>query len=169
MSVHKEIGDEIIGATVNLSNTIYIRVNKIGNETVLSKIITLVENAQSSRAPIQNLADIIASRFVPIVIFISFIVFIGWYIGFETGHIKQEGNAFTQGKHSSLYYSFLFGISVLVISCPCALGLATPTAVMVATGKAAELGVLFKGGEPLEIVGKTNCILFDKTGTLTQG
>eukprot|EP01084_Bolivina_argentea_P202157 345464_1 len=130
MSVHKEIGDEIIGATVNLSNTIYIRVNKIGNETVLSKIITLVENAQSSRAPIQNLADIIASRFVPIVIFISFIVFIGWYIGFETGHIKQEGNAFTQGKHSSLYIHFYLA-SELVISCPCTLGLATATAVMV--------------------------------------
>ncbi len=135
MSVHKEMNDEIIGATVNLSNTIYIRVNKIGNETVLSKIITLVENAQSSRAPIQNLADIIASKFVPIVICISFIVFIGWYIGFETNSILIHNTQFIS-KHSNLYHSFLFGISVLVISCPCALGLATPTAVMVATGKA---------------------------------
>jgi len=173
MAVHKEVGDEVIGATVNLSNTIYIRVNKVGNETVLSKIITLVENAQASRAPIQNLADVIASKFVPIVIAISVLVFIVWFTGFETGWIEVD-NLFglqrsEHGKHSSLYYSFLFSISVLVISCPCALGLATPTAVMVATGKAAELGILFKGGEPLEISGQTNCIVFDKTGTLTQG
>eukprot|EP01083_Nonionella_stella_P063993 166388_1 len=173
MAVHREIGDQVIGATVNLSNTIYIRVNKIGNETVLSKIITLVENAQSSRAPIQKLADRIAGKFVPIVIAISVMVFVGWYIGFETGAIHVDRlfglNSSQHGTHSSLYYSFLFAISVLVISCPCALGLATPTAVMVATGKAAELGILFKGGEPLEIAGQTNCIVFDKTGTLTQG
>eukprot|EP01083_Nonionella_stella_P209625 759710_1 len=173
MAVHKSVNDEVIGATVNLSNTIYIRVNKIGAETVLSKIITLVENAQSSRAPIQNLADRIAAKFVPIVIAISVCVFIGWYIGFETGAIHVDRlfglNSSQHGAHSSLYYSFLFAISVLVISCPCALGLATPTAVMVATGKAAELGILFKGGEPLEIAAQTNAVVFDKTGTLTQG
>ena len=167
--VHKEVGDEVIGATVNLSNTIYIKVNKIGNETVLSKIITLVENAQASRAPIQNLADVIASRFVPIVIAISILVFIVWFVGFDTGLIRVDSlfglQTSEHGTHSTLYYSFLFAISVLVISCPCALGLATPTAVMVATGKAAELGILFKGGEPLEIAGQTNCIIFDKTGT----
>ena len=173
MAVHKEVGDEVIGATVNESNTLYIEVNKVGNETVLSKIITLVENAQASRAPIQNLADVIASRFVPTVIGISIIVFIVWFVGFDTGLIKVDSlfglTAGEHGSHSQVYYSFLFAISVLVISCPCALGLATPTAVMVATGKAAELGMLFKGGEPLEISGQTNCIVFDKTGTLTQG
>merc|ERR1719216_201186 len=173
MAVHKKVGDEVIGATVNESNTIYIEVNKVGNETVLSKIITLVENAQASRAPIQNLADTIASRFVPTVIVISLIVFIVWLVGFQMGWIKVDSlfglNTGEHGHHSEVYYAFLFAISVLVISCPCALGLATPTAVMVATGKAAELGMLFKGGEPLEMAGRTNCIVFDKTGTLTQG
>jgi len=173
MAVHKQAGDQVIGATVNLSNTLYIRVNKIGSETVLSKIITLVENAQASRAPIQNLADVIASRFVPTVIVIAVLVFIGWFVAFQTKLIEIDTlfgmHGAEHGVHSSLYYSFLFSISVLVISCPCALGLATPTAVMVATGKAAELGILFKGGEPLEMSGQTDCIIFDKTGTLTQG
>merc|ERR1719361_2588702 len=171
--VLKTVGCDVIGATVNESNTIYIEVNKEGEETVLSKIITLVENAQASRAPIQNLADTIASRFVPTVIGISIIVFIVWFVGFDTGLIKVDSlfglTTGEHGHHSQVYYSFLFAISVLVISCPCALGLATPTAVMVATGKAAELGMLFKGGEPLEMAGRTNCIVFDKTGTLTQG
>jgi len=140
----------------------------------LSQIITLVENAQSSRAPIQNLADVIASKFVPIVIGISFLVFIAWFSAFESGLVDLSSMAMLNehskdNRHSSLYYSFLFGISVLVISCPCALGLATPTAVMVATGKAAEFGILFKGGEPLEVAGKTKICIFDKTGTLTQG
>jgi len=172
-AVQKAVGDEVIGATVNETNTIYVEVNKVGSETVLSKIITLVENAQASRAPIQNLADVIASRFVPTVIAISVVVFVTWFALFYSGAVRVDSlfglNSAEHGSHSQTYYSFLFAISVLVISCPCALGLATPTAVMVATGKAAELGMLFKGGEPLEMAGRTNCIVFDKTGTLTQG
>ena len=169
--VKKCFGDMVIGATVNLNNTLYVKVTKVGNDTVLSKIITLVENAQASRAPIQKQADSIASKFVPIVIFLSLMVTIGWYIAFTLDIVDvTELNIVKNFKaHSYVYYSLSFGISVLVISCPCALGLATPTAVMVATGKAAELGILFKGGEPLELAGKTNILIWDKTGTLTEG
>ena len=175
--VKKSVDDQVIGATVNLTNTVYIRVNKTGSETVLSKIITLVENAQSSRAPVQQLADAISRKFVPFVILISLMVVVCWYVAFTMGWVDSKnlfetGNTLNdhhRGNHGSVFYSLMFGISVLVISCPCALGLATPTAVMVGTGKAAELGILFKGGEPLEQAGQTTCIIFDKTGTLTEG
>ncbi|ETO29629.1 hypothetical protein RFI_07491, partial [Reticulomyxa filosa] len=188
LAVKKTVGDEVIGATVNVSTTLYFRVTKTGSETMLSKIIQLVESAQTTKAPVQKLADNIATKFVPAVIFASTTVLILWIMLFyyNVVHTQQlmgvmgdsQSNNESQSHsmssssftiHSKVFYSVMFSISVLVISCPCALGLATPTAVMVGTGKAAEFGVLFKSGEPLERAGQVTCIVFDKTGTLTQG
>ncbi|ETO11246.1 hypothetical protein RFI_26130 [Reticulomyxa filosa] len=197
LPVYKSVGDQVIGATINLSNTLYMQVQKTGGDTMLSKIIELVENAQTSKAPVQKLADNIATKFVPAVIAMSTFVLILWTLLLhynivhtqqlmgamgETQHSRASGNSAMPSVqnshhsssslfsiHSKLFYSVMFSISVLVISCPCALGLATPTAVMVGTGKAAELGVLFKGGEPLERAGQITCMVFDKTGTLTEG
>jgi Cu+-exporting ATPase len=150
--VEKKIGDPVICGSINKTGSLKFKATKIGNDTTLSKIIQLVEEAQSSKAPIAQIADQISRFFVPIVMSISLLSFIVWTI---------------------LGYDFSFAlsiaISVLVISCPCALGLATPTAIMVGTGKGAEKGILFKNGPALEILGKSNIIVFDKTGTLTIG
>jgi len=163
MPVPKKAGTEVIGGTINLENTLDVKVSKVGSDTVLAKIVKLVEDAQSSRAPVQAVADRIAQYFVPIVFLLSFITFISWFVCITLG--------FTEAVHNESHFvtAFMFSISVMVISCPCALGLATPTAVMVATGRAAELNILFKGGEVLEACGNTTCVAFDKTGTLTRG
>merc|ERR1719499_2723960 len=163
MPVTKKEGAEVIGGTINLENTLEVKVTKVGSDTVLAKIVQLVEDAQSSRAPVQAVADRIAQYFVPIVFLLSFITFISWFVCITLG--------FTEAVHNESHFvtAFMFSISVMVISCPCALGLATPTAVMVATGRAAELNILFKGGEVLEACGNTTCVAFDKTGTLTRG
>lgn len=163
MPVTKKEGAEVIGGTINLENTLEVKVTKVGSDTVLAKIVQLVEDAQSSRAPVQAVADRIAQYFVPIVFLLSFITFILWYVC-TTLHVTEPIH-----NESHFVTAFMFSISVMVISCPCALGLATPTAVMVATGRAAELNILFKGGEVLEACGKVTCVAFDKTGTLTQG
>lgn len=150
--VNKNIGDEVISATINKQGSFKFKATRVGEDTTLSQIISLVNEANESKAPIAKLADKISSIFVPAVIIISIITFIGWYI-------------FTKDFEFALNLM----ISVLVISCPCALGLATPMAIMVATGKSAELGLLFKNAESLENLHKVDTILLDKTGTITEG
>ena len=150
--IDKTIGDEVIGATINKFGSFKFKATKIGKDTVLSQIIKLVEDAQGSKAPVQRLADKISGIFVPVVMIIALITFIGIYI---------IGKNFNQGLMNA--------VAVLVIACPCALGLATPTAIMVGTGKGAENGILIKSGEHLEMAHKMDTIVFDKTGTITKG
>lgn len=152
LPVEKSIGDSVISGSINKTGAFEFRATKIGQDTTLSKIIQLVEEAQSSKAPIARIADEISRYFVPAVMGISLLTFVIWMI---LGY--------------GLSFALSAAISVLVISCPCALGLATPTAIMVGTGKGAEKGILFKNGPALEILGKSNTIVFDKTGTLTIG
>ncbi|MCE5329131.1 copper-translocating P-type ATPase [bacterium] len=154
LPVEKKAGDEVIGATINITGTFKFKTTKIGKDTVLNQIIQLVEEAQGSKAPIQKLADTVASFFVPIVISIALITFVLWMI-FGTNH--------------SFTFAIIRFVSVLVIACPCALGLATPTAIIVGTGKGAENGILIKDAQSLEIAHKLNTVVFDKTGTLTKG
>jgi Cu+-exporting ATPase len=150
--VEKSVGDEVVGSTLNMQGTLTIKALKVGEETVLANIIKLVQQAQGSKPPIQRIADQVASYFVPIVITIAFLVFILWFI---------SGGGFTN--------SLLRMIAVLVIACPCALGLATPTAIMVGTGFGATQGILFKNGETLERAQHIKHLVFDKTGTITHG
>lgn len=150
--VDKTIDDEVIGATINKFGSFKFKATKIGKDTVLSQIIKLVEEAQGSKAPIQRLADKISGIFVPVVVGIALITFLGFYF---------IGGDFNIG--------LINAVAVLVIACPCALGLATPTAIMVGTGKAAENGILIKSGEHLERTHKMDTIIFDKTGTITKG
>src|SRR3989344_2021857 len=152
--VEKIKGDIVIGATMNKSGSFIYKATKIGKDTMLAQIIKLVENAQGSKAPIQRLADIISSYFVPIVIMLAIATFAIWY---------------NFGPSPSLLFAMLNMVTTLIIACPCAMGLATPTAIMVGTGKGAENGILIKDAENLEIAGKINTIIFDKTGTLTNG
>jgi Cu+-exporting ATPase len=160
LPVEKSPGDPVIGATLNKLGFIKFQATKVGRDTVLAQIIHLVEEAQGSKAPIQQLADRVSAIFVPLVIFIAVITFITWYF-----FIPLPANAAV-----SLFTRALINmVAVLVIACPCAMGLATPTAVMVGTGKGAELGILIKSGEALEHAGKVSMVLFDKTGTITQG
>ncbi|MGP8126068.1 MAG: heavy metal translocating P-type ATPase [Nitrososphaerales archaeon] len=151
--VEKSAGDEVIGATINKSGLLKLRADKVGQDTALSQIVRLVEEAQVGRAPIQRLADRIASYFVPIVIAAAAVAGLSWYY---LGHI-------------GLGFSVLAFVSVMVIACPCALGVATPAALFVGTSKGAQGGVLIKGGEYLELAGKVDTVIFDKTGTLTVG
>lgn len=150
--VEKVQGDNVFGATINKNGTIQFEATKIGSETALAQIIKLVEDAQGSKAPIARMADVVSGIFVPIVFVIALISFIGWMLSGE-----------------SLVFSMTIFIAVLVIACPCALGLATPTSIMVGTGKAAEYGILFKGGEALERAHQVETIILDKTGTITEG
>ncbi|MDP2726727.1 MAG: copper-translocating P-type ATPase, partial [Dehalococcoidia bacterium] len=152
--VEKGVGDEVIGATINKVGSFKFEATKVGRDTVLAQIIRLVEEAQGSKAPIQRLADKIASIFVPAVISIAVSTFLVWYFF---------------GPAPSFIFGLLNFVAVLIIACPCALGLATPTAIMVGTGKGAENGVLIKGGESLEMAHKVTTVILDKTGTLTQG
>lgn len=152
--VKKKAGDEVIGATINKSGSFKFIATKVGKDTMLAQIIKLVEEAQGSKAPIQRLADIISGYFVPIVISIAILTFIIW---------------FNFGPQPSLTRALLNFVAVLIVACPCALGLATPTAIMVGTGRGAEAGILIKGGETLEIAHQLDLIIFDKTGTLTIG
>ena len=152
--VEKKVGDEVIGATINKTGSFQFEATKVGKDTTLAQIIRMVEEAQGSKAPIQRLADVIASYFVPIVIGIAIITFIIWYF---------------LGPTPALTFALLNFVAVLIIACPCALGLATPTAIMVGTGKGAENGVLIRSAEALERSHKIRTVLLDKTGTLTQG
>jgi len=166
MPVAKTVGSAVIGASKNVDGTLIMRATAIGSETVLSKIVKLVEDAQTNRAPVQAFADRVAHIFVPFVVTLSLATFLLWYILLRASVVPESWKQPGQGD---FLFAFLFAIAVLLISCPCALGLATPTAVMVGTDVGARLGILFKGGEPLEATGKVDCVLFDKTGTLTQG
>jgi len=153
MPVDKKAGDQVSGATMNKDGYLRFRATKVGKDTVLSQIITLVEQAQGSKAPIQRLADSVAAVFVPAVMGIAILAFIGWYF------IGEE----------SFIFALTAFISVLVIACPCAVGLATPTAIMVGTGKGAQSGILIKSAEALEKACRVKTMVFDKTGTLTRG
>ncbi|HRN71160.1 MAG TPA: copper-translocating P-type ATPase, partial [Candidatus Woesebacteria bacterium] len=161
MPVSKKKGEQIIGATINKSGFITYKATKVGSDTLLAQIITLVEEAQATEAPIQRLADTISAIFVPTVISIAVIAWIFWF--FVAPAIGLIGSA------QAFPFATYIAITILIIACPCALGLATPTAVMVGTGKAAAQGILIKNAEALEIAHKINTIVFDKTGTLTKG
>lgn len=152
MPVTKNVGDKVIGATVNKNGYIEYTAEKIGEDTAISQIIKLVEEAQGKKAPIARLADVISAYFVPAVILLAIIAAVGWKIAGESND-----------------FCITIFISVLVIACPCALGLATPTAIMIATGQGAKNGILIKGGEVLENAHKINTVVFDKTGTITEG
>ncbi len=154
VAVPKKAGDSVIGATVNATGSILIEAQKVGADTLLSQIVTMVAQAQRSRAPIQKLADVVSSYFVPIVVAISVFAFTGWYFW---------------GPEPRLAYAVVSAVAVLIIACPCALGLATPVSIMVGTGKGASMGVLIKNAEALEILEKVDTLVVDKTGTLTEG
>ncbi len=152
--VDKKTGSMVIGGTINKSGSFEFKVTRVGEDSLLGQIIKLVENAQGSKAPIQKLADKVASVFVPIIIVIAFLTFFGWMISGSDNHFN---------------YALINFIAVLIIACPCALGLATPTALIVGMGLGAKKGILFKDGQSLERFHKINTIIFDKTGTITKG
>ncbi len=154
MPVDKAEGDPVIGGTVNGSGTLVIRAEKVGSETLLSRIVALVAEAQRSRAPVQRIVDRVAAFFVPAVVAVAVIAFVAWY-------------AF--GPEPALAYAIVNAVAVLIIACPCALGLATPMSIMVASGRGAEMGVLFRNAEAIETLREVDTLVVDKTGTLTEG
>ena len=151
--VDKSVGDAVIGSTINNSGTIIFRAEKVGSETMLAQIVDFVKKAQTSRAPIQDLTDKISGIFVPAVVILGLLTFWVWFV--------LRGDSFVT--------SLLYGVAVLIIACPCALGLATPTALMVGTGRSAKMGILLKNGTVLQEIQKVQTVVFDKTGTLTEG
>ena len=151
--VDKSVGDAVIGSTINNSGTIIFRAEKVGSETMLAQIVDFVKKAQTSRAPIQDLTDKISGIFVPVVVILGLLTFWIWFVFL--------GESFVT--------SLLYGVAVLIIACPCALGLATPTALMVGTGRSAKMGILLKNGTVLQEIQKVQTVVFDKTGTLTEG
>src|SRR5512141_891634 len=161
LPVEKKPGDDVIGATLNKLGLLKFEATKVGKETALAQIIKLVEDAQGSKAPIQKLADQVSAIFVPIVIGIAALTFLGWYFFGPPLPINADVDNFTR--------ALIYMVAVLVIACPCAMGLATPTAVMVGTGKGAEAGILFRNSEALERAGKVSVVVLDKTGTITKG
>ena len=161
LPVEKKPGDPVIGATLNKLGMLKFEATKVGKETALAQIIKLVEDAQGSKAPIQKMADQVSAVFVPIVIAIATLTFLGWYFFGPTLPINADVDNFTR--------ALIYMVAVLVIACPCAMGLATPTAIMVGTGKGAEAGILFRNSEALERAGKVSVVVLDKTGTITKG
>ena len=153
MPVKKISGDQVIGATINQTGSFVMEAQKVGNDTMLAQIVAIVKKAQNSHAPIQKLTDKVANIFVPTVLIIAILTFLVWYIFL--------------GK--SIATALVFAVAVMVIACPCALGLATPTALMVGTGRGAKMGILIKNGEILEAANSIDTIVFDKTGTITKG
>ncbi|XP_031278612.1 probable copper-transporting ATPase HMA5 [Pistacia vera] len=164
--VAKRKGDLVIGGTLNENGVLHIKATRVGSESSLSQIVRLVESAQMAKAPVQKFADRISKYFVPTVIILSFSTWLAWFLA---GKFNGYPESWIPSSMDSFQLALQFGISVMVIACPCALGLATPTAVMVGTGVGASQGVLIKGGQALESAQKVNCIVFDKTGTLTVG
>jgi P-type Cu+ transporter len=168
--VDKAMGDAVIGATINQTEALRMRATKVGGDTLLAGIIRLVEQAQGSKAPIQRLADTIAGVFVPIVLVVAALTFIGWTIAGAAGwHPAASMSDMHAATQSPWIVALVAAIAVLVVACPCALGLATPTAIMVGTGQGAESGILTKGGASLERLEKVTTVVLDKTGTITQG
>jgi P-type Cu+ transporter len=161
LPVEKKQGDPVIGATLNKLGMLKFEATKVGKETALAQIVKLVEDAQGSKAPIQKIADQVSAIFVPIVISIAALTFAGWYFFGPVLPINSEIDNFTR--------ALIYMVAVLVIACPCAMGLATPTAIMVGTGKGAESGILFRTSEALERAGRVNVVVLDKTGTITKG
>ncbi len=153
LPVDKTVGDTVIGSTINNSGTLVFKAEKVGSETVLAQIVDFVKKAQTSRAPIQDLTDKISGIFVPAVVILAILTFWVWFVLLEASFVT----------------SLLYGVAVLIIACPCALGLATPTALMVGTGRSAKMGVLLKNGTVLQEIQKVQTLVFDKTGTLTEG
>ena len=153
LPVDKTVGDTVIGSTINNSGTLIFKAEKVGSETVLAQIVDFVKKAQTSRAPIQDLTDKISGIFVPAVVILAILTFWVWFVLLEASFVT----------------SLLYGVAVLIIACPCALGLATPTALMVGTGRSAKMGVLLKNGTVLQEIQKIQTLVFDKTGTLTEG
>lgn len=164
--VPKKLGDKVIGGTMNDHGVIHIRATHVGAETALAQIVRLVEAAQMGKAPVQKYADRISTYFVPAVMVAAFVTWLAWYVG---GKARSYPKSWIPAAMDEFELALQFGISVLVIACPCALGLATPTAIMVATGKGATQGILIKGGQALEAAHKVKTVVFDKTGTLTIG
>ncbi|KAK2401255.1 putative copper-transporting ATPase hma5, variant 2 [Trifolium repens] len=164
--VSKRKGDTAIGGTLNENDVLHVKATKVGSESALSQIVRLVESAQMAKAHVQKSADRISKLFVPLVILISFSTWLAWFLA---GKYHAYLKLWIPSSMDSFELALQFGIFVMVIACPCALGLATPTAVMVGTGVGASQGVLIKGGQALEIAHKVNCIVFDKPGTLTIG
>lgn len=154
LPIEKTAGDTVVGSTFNKSGSFLYKATKVGSDTMLSQIIKMVQEAQGSKAPIQRVADVISSYFVPIVLMLAIATFAVWYIF---------------GPNPTLLFALLNTVAVLIIACPCAMGLATPTAIMVGTGRGAENGILIKDAESLEIANRINTVVFDKTGTLTNG
>jgi Cu+-exporting ATPase len=152
--VEKTIGDTLVGATINGTGSLLMRAERVGSDTLLAQIVQMVSAAQRSRAPIQNLADVVASRFVPAVVIVAGIAFTMWWL---------------LGPEPRLAHAVVNAVAVLIIACPCALGLATPMSIMVGTGKGATAGVLIKNAEALEVLEKVDTLVVDKTGTLTEG
>ncbi len=152
--VHKQAGDTVIGATINGTGSLVMRAEKVGAETLLSRIVAMVAEAQRSRAPIQKLADMVAGYFVPAVLLVAVVTFVIWA---------------AVGPQPRMAHALVNAVAVLIIACPCALGLATPMSIMVATGKGATIGVLFKNAEAIEVLRKVDTLVVDKTGTLTEG
>jgi P-type Cu+ transporter len=170
MPVEKSQGEQLVGATINQRGLLQMRATKVGADTVLAHIIRLVEQAQGSKAPIQRLADTISSIFVPVVLVIAALTFIAWAIvGYTIGLPIASSSMMDAGSGNVWITAIVAAVAVLVVACPCALGLATPTAIMVGTGKGAEQGILIKGGESLERIQAVRAILLDKTGTITKG
>ncbi|MFC6200373.1 copper-translocating P-type ATPase [Lactiplantibacillus nangangensis] len=153
MPVEKTIDDHVIGATMNSTGTFLLKADKVGEQTMLSQIVDLVKKAQNSHAPIQKLTDKVSDIFVPVVLILAILTFLTWYVFLD----------------ASVARALIFAVSVVVIACPCALGLATPTALMVGTGRGAKMGILIKNGEVLEAVNDVKTVIFDKTGTITVG
>eukprot|EP00300_Choanocystis_sp_HF-7_P014039 c18546_g1_i1.p1 GENE.c18546_g1_i1~~c18546_g1_i1.p1 ORF type:complete len:938 (-),score=241.43 c18546_g1_i1:57-2546(-) len=167
MPVEKSIGVDVVGGSTLLSGMIRVRVTCCSEDSTISQIARLVEDAQASKAPIQQVADRISAVFVPVVVFLSLLTFVIWLSLGLTGHIPQS--YYDREGADKVLLAFIFGVSVLVISCPCTLGLATPTAVVAGTGRGASLGILIRGADILQRTGNIKAVLFDKTGTLTQG
>ncbi|MFZ2423621.1 MAG: copper-translocating P-type ATPase [Anaerolineae bacterium] len=161
LPVEKKPGDPVIGATLNKLGLLKFEATKVGKETALAQITRLVEEAQGSKAPIQKLVDQVSAIFVPIVLGIAALTFLGWYFFGPALPINSDMTVFTR--------ALIYSVAVLVVACPCAMGLATPTAVMVGTGKGAEMGILFRNSEALERAGKVKVVVLDKTGTITKG
>ena len=171
LPVLKKVGDVLVGSSINTDGSIYMRVTRVGQNTTLAQIVKLVEEAQTSKAPVQVFADAVAALFAPFVVTCAVVTFVAWYALCVAGVLpptwRVMGGSIGTDRH--FVWSLFFSLAVLVIACPCALGLATPTAVMVGTGVGARIGVLIKGGAVLEMAHHIKTVVFDKTGTLTYG